>query len=123
MTTANMVPIQSVARAFSVLEALAGNPSGLKLADLSRMVGLHKATVYRLVRTMVLLGYVAQTADGEPYRISAQLVDRNSRARPSPTELAPLRRVASRLTNFFPTKRGGAGKLRGARAAVAGAHK
>lgn len=67
---ADKVPIQSVVRAFSVLEVLAGHPSGLRLADLSRLVGMHKATVFRLVRTMMLLGYVAQTAEGEPYRAS-----------------------------------------------------
>ena len=31
---------------------------------------MHKATVFRLVRTMILLGYVTQTAEGEPYRVS-----------------------------------------------------
>ncbi|MGQ3297315.1 helix-turn-helix domain-containing protein [Reyranella sp.] len=54
--SADKVPIQSVVRAFSVLEVLAGHPAGLRLADLSRLVGMHKATVFRLVRTMMLLG-------------------------------------------------------------------
>ena len=44
---ADKVPIQAVVRAFSVLEALATKPTGVRLADLSRIVGLHKATVYR----------------------------------------------------------------------------
>ena len=73
---AGKVPIQSVVRAFSVLEVLAGRPAGVRLADLSRLVGLHKATVFRLLKTMMLLGYVAQTADGEPYRVSEQLAGR-----------------------------------------------
>jgi hypothetical protein len=76
---ADKVPIQSVVRAFSVLEVLAGSPTGLRLADLSRMVGLHKATVFRLVRTMMLLGYVAQTAEGEPYRVSDLPMGRKGR--------------------------------------------
>ena len=90
-------------RAFSVLEVLATTPAGVRLADLSRTVGLHKATVYRLVRTLVLLGYVTQTADGEPYRI---------------TEPDPLRRLAGGLTNLIPAKRGGAGRPREPRAAI-----
>ena len=71
-TTAEKVPIQSVVRAFSVLEALAGNPAGLRLAEISRMVDLHKATAFRLVRTLVVLGYVTQSAEGERYRIRKQ---------------------------------------------------
>lgn len=94
---AHKVPIQAVVRAFSVLEALAARPTGVRLADLSRTVGLHKATVYRLVRTMILLGYVTQTADGAPYRIMGPSKEGDS-----------LRRAARRL--FIPGKRGRAGK-------------
>ena len=90
MRAADKVPIQAVVRAFSVLEVLATRPTGVRLADLSRSVGLHKATVYRLVRTMLLLGYVTQEAEGEPYHISGQLIGGNSRATPGPTELAVL---------------------------------
>jgi hypothetical protein len=77
---ADKVPIQSVVRAFSVLEVLAGSPAGLRLADLSRLVGLHKATVFRLLKTMILLGYVSQSADGEPYRVSEPPTGRKRRA-------------------------------------------
>jgi hypothetical protein len=115
---ADKVPIQAVVRAFSVLEVLATRPSGIRLADLSRLVGLHKATVYRLVRTMVLLGYVAQTADGEPYRVSGQLMGGNSRATPGPTEPDSLRPVARGLANFIPVQRDGAGESREPRAAI-----
>ncbi len=79
-SSTDKVPIQSVVRAFSVLEVLAGSPAGLRLADLSRIVGLHKATVFRLLKTMILLGYVAQTADGEPYRVSGLPMGRKRRA-------------------------------------------
>jgi IclR family KDG regulon transcriptional repressor len=63
------IPLQTVVRAFSILEALAESPAGVRLIDLSRKVGLHKSTAFRLVRTMALLGYVAQTEDGKLYRI------------------------------------------------------
>jgi hypothetical protein len=115
---ADKVPIQAVVRAFSVLEVLAAAPAGIRLGDLSRTVGLHKATVYRLVRTLVLIGYVTQTADGEPYRVSRQLVRPKSHPTSGPAKLDPLRRLAGRLTNFIPAKRGGAGKSREPRAAI-----
>lgn len=69
MTNANKVPIQSVARAMAVLEVLARKSGGVGLADLSRSVGLHKATVFRLLRTMMLLGYVVQAGDRKLYSI------------------------------------------------------
>lgn len=70
MTNANKVPIQSVARAMAVLEVLARKSGGVGLVDLSRSVGLHKATVFRLLRTMMLLGYVVQAGDRKLYSIS-----------------------------------------------------
>jgi DNA-binding IclR family transcriptional regulator len=56
-------------RAFSILEVIAGNPSGISLGDLSRSVGLHKSTAFRMVRTMAALGYVTQTKDRKLYRV------------------------------------------------------
>ena len=61
--------IRAVSRAFQVLEALAAAPDGLRLQDLSELVGLHKATVFRLVRTLVQLGYVSQEGERETYAL------------------------------------------------------
>jgi hypothetical protein len=69
-SSANKVPIQSVVRAIAVLEALGRKSDGVGLVDLSRTVGLHKATVFRLLRTMMVLGYVVQTGDRKLYSIS-----------------------------------------------------
>ena len=66
----NKVPIQSIVRAMSVLQELARQHEGVGLLDLSRMVGLHKSTVFRVVRTLVLLGYVEQVASRDVYAIS-----------------------------------------------------
>lgn len=98
------VPIQSVVRAFSVLEALARSPTGVSLADLGRMVGLHKATVHRLIRTLVVLGYVKQTAEGEPYRVSGQSMGENSHAAPSPLEFDSPRHAASEPVDLIPAR-------------------
>ena len=61
---------RSVQRAFQVLETLASTPGGLRLHDLSDLVGLHKSTVFRLVRTLVDLGYVEQAGERDIYALS-----------------------------------------------------
>jgi DNA-binding IclR family transcriptional regulator len=48
--------VQAVVRAFSILDAIAGRSAGISLGDLSRCVGLHKSTTFRVVETMVALG-------------------------------------------------------------------
>lgn len=65
--------IQSLARAFSLLETIARNPAGISLTKLSSQVGLHNSTVFHLVRTMVTLGYVRQAEDSKRYRIGGPL--------------------------------------------------
>ena len=50
--------VQSLARAFSILEEVARSRDGINLADLSRKVGLHNSTTFHLVKTMVSLGYI-----------------------------------------------------------------
>ncbi len=65
--------IQSLGRAFSILEQIARHRDGIGLADLSRLVGLHNSTAFHLVRTLVSLGYVRQDRDNKRYRIGGPL--------------------------------------------------
>jgi DNA-binding IclR family transcriptional regulator len=65
--------VQSIARAFSLMEEIARNRDGIGLADLSKRVGLHNSTTFHLVKTMVSLGYVRQLADNKRYRIGRPL--------------------------------------------------
>src|SRR5260221_8475252 len=65
--------IQSIERAFAILEEIARNRDGVGLAELSKRVGLHNSTAFHLVRTMVSLGYVRQIKDGKRYRIGRPL--------------------------------------------------
>jgi len=50
--------IRSVTRALSVLEAFDSEHQSLSLAELSRMTGIAKATVFRLVATLEGAGYL-----------------------------------------------------------------
>ena len=65
--------IQSLERAFAILEEVARNREGINLADLSKAVGLHNSTTFHLVKTMAQLGYVGQARDSKRYRIGARL--------------------------------------------------
>ena len=65
--------VQSLARAFAILEEVARNRDGTPLAALSKAVGLHTSTTFHLVRTLVALGYVRQSADDKRYRVGRPL--------------------------------------------------
>jgi len=61
--------VQSIGRAFAILEEVARNRDGIGLVDLSKRVGLHNSTTFHLVKTMVSLGYIRQIKDSKRYRI------------------------------------------------------
>jgi DNA-binding IclR family transcriptional regulator len=65
--------IQSLERAFAILEEVARNREGINLADLSKAVRLHNSTTFHLVKTMAQLGYVSQVRDSKRYRIGTKL--------------------------------------------------
>ncbi|HSD52637.1 MAG TPA: IclR family transcriptional regulator [Burkholderiales bacterium] len=65
--------IQSLERAFAILEEVARNRDGINLADLSKAVGLHNSTTFHLVRTMAQLGYISQVRDSKRYRIGSRI--------------------------------------------------
>ena len=65
--------IQSVERAFGILEQIARSPSGATLSEVSKQLGLHSSTVFHLVQTLVSLGYVRQMRDTKRYRVGRPL--------------------------------------------------
>lgn len=65
--------VQSIGRAFAILEEVARNREGIGLAELSKRVGLHNSTTFHLVKTMVQLGYLRQMKDSKRYRIGRPL--------------------------------------------------
>ncbi len=65
--------IQSLERAFAILEEVARNREGINLADLSKAVGLHNSTTFHLVKTMAQLGYISHVRDSKRYRIGSRL--------------------------------------------------
>lgn len=65
--------IQSLGRAFAILEEVARHREGIGLADLSKRVGLHNSTAFHLAKTLASLGYVRQEKDTKRYRIGRPL--------------------------------------------------
>ncbi len=65
--------VQSIERAFAIVEEIARNRDGITLAELSKRVGLHSSTTFHLVRTMVGLGYIRQVKDSKRYRVGRGL--------------------------------------------------
>jgi len=65
--------VQSLDRAFAILEAMADNGGVIGLSQLAEKADLPLATIHRLVRTLVNLGYVRQE-DSRQYSLGAQLM-------------------------------------------------
>jgi IclR family transcriptional regulator, KDG regulon repressor len=65
--------IQSLERAFAILEEIAAHPEGIALAELCKSVGLHSSTTFHLVRTLVQLGFASQLPESRKYKIGRKL--------------------------------------------------
>ena len=65
--------IKSVAVAAQILEALAGSGGPVRLADLSRQLGMPRARIHRYLKSLRELGYVSQERNGERYWLGTRL--------------------------------------------------
>jgi DNA-binding IclR family transcriptional regulator len=61
--------IQSLERAFAIMEYISQCREGIGLAELSKAVGLHSSTTFHLCKTLLSLGYIRQASDTKRYRI------------------------------------------------------
>lgn len=69
------VTIQSVERALKILEYLSGPVSEVGITDIASYMGLSKSTVYGLVNTLLLEGYLEQNPDNKRYRLGLKLFE------------------------------------------------
>ncbi|WP_053958978.1 IclR family transcriptional regulator [Sulfobacillus thermosulfidooxidans] len=83
------VRVQSVERAFRLLEKLVLH-NEMSLGQLADAVGMHKSTVYRLLHTLMELGYVEQDGEQGSYRVGIRMVEMGGIA----TRSWPLHRAA-----------------------------
>jgi DNA-binding IclR family transcriptional regulator len=84
-----MSSVQSVARAFSVLQCLASGPAGV--SEIADRTGLPKSTVSRLLATMVELGAVEQSDLLGVYGLGELLIDLAASASPGRNLVAVAR--------------------------------
>jgi DNA-binding IclR family transcriptional regulator len=76
-----MSRVQSIERAFAVLEALGTGPLGV--TEIADRVALPKSTVARLLSALAAEGAVEQVPDGTDYRIGSRLVSLTAGVRPT----------------------------------------
>ena len=88
--------VQSIARAFTLLRALAVGPSGV--TDLATRVALPKSTVARLLSALETEGAVTQDQAGGDYRLGEGLVDIAGAAQPGRNLVATARPHLLKLT-------------------------
>lgn len=90
--------IRSVTKAVRLLEALAGDNAPVGVSELGRQLGMDKASVSRMLRTLEQAGFVAQDAASQRFTLGVALialgqkalkrVDLREAARPSLESLA-----------------------------------
>ncbi|MDA8051730.1 MAG: IclR family transcriptional regulator [Rhodospirillales bacterium] len=82
--------VRSLAKGFRVLEAFTPEAPELALAEIARAVGIDNATAFRLLNTLVGLGYVARVAGTRRFRLTLKCLDLgfNAIARSDLTTLA-----------------------------------
>lgn len=65
--------VQSLDRAFDIMEALCAARDGLPIHVLTERTGLHKSTVHRLLASMAARGYVCKDEETSRYRMTTKL--------------------------------------------------
>ncbi len=94
--------VQSIDRAFDILELLANNQEGITLSDLGRELCLHKSTVHRLLASLKERGYIEQTGKSGLYRLGLGFILLSSsylNGIELKTESEPYLKELSRLLN------------------------
>ena len=90
--------VQSVARSLSILEIVAEH-NEISLTEISNLSGLNKATVHRLLSTLITTGYVEQVDKNGSYRITYKLFSLGSKRIENVDSYKVARRFISELSN------------------------
>ncbi|MDR1946922.1 MAG: IclR family transcriptional regulator [Desulfovibrio sp.] len=70
---------RAVIRAFQILECLTHEIKGLRITDLTRLTGLHKATVFRMLNTLIGMGYVTKSPESDYYKPTLKILSVSNR--------------------------------------------
>src|SRR5919204_1920113 len=66
--------VQAVVLALSILEILARERRPVGVTRLAQLLDTSKSRIHRHLRTLVRQGYVAQSGDGDKYRVGSELI-------------------------------------------------
>jgi len=72
-TSSSRRVIQSVQRAFDLLERVAKQPEGARLSELADGTDLNRSTAHNLLASLEELGYITQDRKGAAYRLTGKL--------------------------------------------------
>lgn len=73
MTRGDYGTINAIRRAMGILEQLAATRRGLSVTELATAAQLNKATVFRILASLLREGYVEQDSQSERYRLTAKI--------------------------------------------------
>ncbi|WP_299694263.1 DNA-binding transcriptional regulator KdgR [uncultured Vibrio sp.] len=71
--------VSSVLKVFNILEAL-GKQKEIGVSDLSQRLMMSKATTYRFLQTMKMLGYVSQQGEADKYSLTLKMFELGSKS-------------------------------------------
>ena len=70
--------VQTLDRAFDIVELLSREPNGLKLTEIASRVDLNKSTAYRILASLQKRGYVEKREQSKVYRLGLEFIELSS---------------------------------------------
>jgi IclR family KDG regulon transcriptional repressor len=70
--------VRAIERALQIMDCFDQRHGDLSLTEIAQRVGLHKATTHRIVATLMNLGYMDRSPDGQKYRLGLRLASLGS---------------------------------------------
>lgn len=67
--------VNSLSKGLRVLEAFTAERTEMTLSEVARAAGLDPGTAFRMLNTLVMLGYVARVPDSKRFRLTLKVVD------------------------------------------------
>jgi IclR family transcriptional regulator, pca regulon regulatory protein len=67
--------VLSLAKGFRVLEAFSGDADEMTLSEVANAAGLDAGTCFRMLNTLLTLGYVARVPDSRRFRLTLKVLD------------------------------------------------
>jgi IclR family pca regulon transcriptional regulator len=67
--------VNSLSKGLRVLEAFTVERSEMTLSEVARAAGIDPGTAFRMLNTLVMLGYVARVPEGKRFRLTLKVID------------------------------------------------